>query len=59
MILKEYIYRFNIYVSFNFISKMVVIVIIVNKDIVLIMVLIIRLLELFGVFVGEIRVEKC
>lgn len=38
---------------------MVVIVIIVNKDIVLIMVLIIRLLELFGVFVGEIRVKKC
>lgn len=47
-----------IYVSFNFISKMVVIVIIVSNDIVLIMVLIIRLLELFGVFVGEIRVEK-
>lgn len=57
--MKEYIYRFNIYISFNFISKMVVIVIIVNKDIVLIMVLIIRLLELFGVFVGEIRVKKC
>lgn len=38
---------------------MVVIVIIVNKDIVLIMVLIIKLFELFGVFVGEIRVEKC
>lgn len=36
---------------------MVVIVIIVNKDIVLIMVLIIRLLELFGVL-GEIRVKK-
>lgn len=57
MILKEYINRFNIYISFNFISKMVVIVIIVNKDIVLIMVLIIRLLELFGVL-GEIRVKK-